>query len=366
MKARHPKPKPVHHARHGAAHVAPAKVKVKAKVAAPQARWAPGPSRPTSVNSNAAIPVPARPAPSTASEALAAVSTMPVWPLRSPPQQSQLNTLATGSSPLAARATWALGLKLTSPEFVAAEPAEQARLLKAALSETPLLPGVVSTDTASQVKTPAAYTVSGPTLDAAHAFPGSIRDADKFVVTIGGREVPVFLPHDGKFTPPVQHTAEDVAKALASLPAPSLGQVKQVNIDPIANPEDAFWARTYGMANFSSYMTCGSEGRIDIYPAQDPRDVKYLADTLVHETGHAWSNKAWGDDPQGPAWAPWREAVRQDGLLPSTYAGSSPAEDVAESTALYLAMKGTPLADEYRKLYPKRFELLDRQFGGQS
>ncbi len=229
-----------------------------------------------------------------------------------------------------------------------------------------MLPPVVSFDAARVARAAAPYTVSQPTLVAGHAFAGQKSDADRYVVTIGGKDVPVFVPHDGQFDPPVQHTIEEAAKALAQIPAASLAVVTELNLDPKQNPEDAFWAKTYGQANFRSYMTCGSEGRIDVYPSDTDRDARYMADTMVHETGHAWSSRAWGENADAPAWAPWKEAARQDGLLPSTYAGSAPAEDVAESTALYLSVKGTPLADEYRQLYPHRFELLDRQFGGQS
>jgi hypothetical protein len=345
-------PRPLHAT--GAAAKSPA-------VASPKTSgWSPQTS-PRAARARVAAPVPEVP-----KSALESLSTTAAFAAMNPLQQAQLSTLTTGTSHLADRARWGLNNVLTSPEYLAATPADQVKQIFTALGSTPVLPGVVTIDAADQLSPHDTATVSGPTLQPAREFHGKTTDADRYDVTIEGQKIPVYLPHDGSYTPPGQHTLDDAVKALTMLPAASRALVKEVNLDPVKNPQDAFWAQTYNQPNFSSYMTCGSEGVVDIYPQEQKGDFKYMADSMVHETGHAWSNAKWGDDPQGAKWAPWRDAAAKDGLLPSDYAKSSPEEDVAESTALYLAMKGTPLFDEYRKLYPNRFALLDTQFGGQS
>jgi hypothetical protein len=285
-----------------------------------------------------------------------------VWTSLTPLQQSQLDAVRSAEGSFGSRARWGLANVLSSPAYQAAAPAEQVKLLQAALRSTPVLPGLVTIDAASQMKQVTAPVLKGPTLEKNHVFPGKTTDADRYVVTLDGQDIPVFTPHDGTYQPPNQTSIEDTTRALAMLPVASRALVKEVSLDPVRNPQDEFWARTYNQPNFSSYMTCGAQGHVDVYPTSGPSDFKYMADTMVHETGHAWSNAKWGDDGQADAWKGWREAIAKDGIPPSEYAMNAPEEDVAESTALYLAMKGTPLFDNYRKLYPNRFALLDEQF----
>ena len=74
------------------------------------------------------------------------------------------------------------------------------------------------------------------------------------------------MPHDGVFELPSHHTVEQIAQALAMLPPESRALVKQLNLDPKANPEDQSWAKAFHNSAFSSYMTCGAEGTVDVYP----------------------------------------------------------------------------------------------------
>lgn len=151
---------------------------------------------------------------------------------------------------------------------------------------------------------------------------------------------------------------------IASLPPESRALVKTVTVNPVANPQDAYWAKAYDMPGFVSWMTCGAKGGVSIYPLNYAEPVDESVNSLTHETGHAWSMAAWGGDDSGPKWAAWNQAISEDGpITPSQYAESSPEEDVAESTALYLNSRGTPAFDEYRQLFPNRFAILDRQFG---
>lgn len=277
-------------------------------------------------------------------------------------QPAQVQALLAGASPMAERARAAQAALEQTPAWAAATPEQQRQLLSQKLSSDAVVPVLVSSDVASLALAPAPYAVSGPTPEADHAFPGKKTDADRYQVLIDGRSIPVLVPHDAAFDPPFHHTVEDAAKALASLPAESRALVTQVSLNPVANPLDDFWSKTYGR-EMTSYMTCGADGLVDIYPFKTQGGTEYLTASLIHETGHAWSGAKFGDDLQGPRWAGWRDAAAKDGILPSQYAGSSPAEDVAESTALYLSTRATPVFGEYRALYPNRFARLDQQFG---
>ena len=89
----------------------------------------------------------------------------------------------------------------------------------------------------------------------------------------------------------------------------------------------------------------------------------------AHEAiGHCWSLRDWARDPS--AKDAWLDAIARDGTAPSTYAALSfrksglPHEDVAEATALYFLVLGTPGFDAHRAAMPARFALLAARFGG--
>jgi hypothetical protein len=86
----------------------------------------------------------------------------------------------------------------------------------------------------------------------------------------------------------------------------------------------------------------------------------------MHELGHAWSLRAWQDDPASAQ--AWRAAIASDQDPPSEYARgsfqSSGAldEDAAEATALYFIERGTPDFERYRARMPARFALIAARF----
>lgn len=198
-------------------------------------------------------------------------------------------------------------------------------------------------------------------------------DQDVFEVTVRGKTIPISMPHqdppsatsNGKaFGDRTNHTVATMAKALSELQPETLAVVNTVNLSATPNPEDAFWAEQYHMPGFTSYMTCGASGDVNVYPMTDGEQPKEdIAETLMHESGHAWSKGRWGEDTSGPGWKPWRDAAAKDGIPVSGYAESSMDEDVAETMALYLASRGTPQFDEFRQMYPARFAVLDRELG---
>ncbi|MDT5047339.1 MAG: hypothetical protein QOE48_5741 [Mycobacterium sp.] len=182
---------------------------------------------------------------------------------------------------------------------------------------------------------------------------GAAADPDK--VTI-----PVFRPKAAALKPELNYqTFTEAAQGLSAVPAPNAKRVKRIDIEPAFNPEDPHWASVYHTPGFHSYMTAGADGIINIYPTGTPVGAVWMMGSFVHETGHIISDQAFGPNPQGPKWKPWRDAMNSDGLHPSDYAKKSPSEDFAEMVELARMVKGTMRETEIRTLFPARMKILD-------
>ncbi len=196
---------------------------------------------------------------------------------------------------------------------------------------------------------------------------------DSYQVTVKGHTLPVRMP---KMDPPstsqngsvygerTNHTIDEVARALSQLPPETLSVLTRVELSATRNPSDDYWAQEYNTPDFTSYMTCGEEGLVTIYPQTYPLGTEDIAETLIHEAGHAWSFQQWGNDPEAKAWSPWKAAAEKDGISISNYATNSPTEDVSETSAVYLATRGTPEHERFRQAFPARFAVLDQVFAG--
>lgn len=205
-----------------------------------------------------------------------------------------------------------------------------------------------------------------------HPFKGGKADALMCEATI---EIPImFWSWDFKvpiyrgktFTPPkpgrVHATPKDFAAILSELPVESLIQVKQVNLNPTPNPDDAAWAAdpAYNPSggDFVSHMSMGAAGIVQVYPAAANADLKEIETTLLHETGHSISNRILGENKTDKPWDKWRDAMRADGMNLSTYGKSSVNEDFAESWALWLPVRGTAAEAEVLALIPNRVKIM--------
>ena len=211
---------------------------------------------------------------------------------------------------------------------------------------------------------PAAFELDGPQRVADHEFRGATADADIWTCRIGDVEIPIIAPahpdeDEGHF-----HDAEEVARAIAMVPEVGRALIESVTLNPVQNPDDEFWAEEYDREGFRSYMTAGAAGEVTIYPSRSARDETSAAASLKHEIGHTWSHQQWGHDTDDERWRPWREAMESDRVSVSNYATADPSEDVAETVQAYTATKGTPEHDEFRRLVPARFAILDEHFGG--
>jgi hypothetical protein len=126
----------------------------------------------------------------------------------------------------------------------------------------------------------------------------------------------------------------------------------------LPNPADAAWGKQYGIDDFRSYMKCGANGEITIFPT-DTDNVGTLAVSMMHELGHQWSLAAWGEG-NSPEWKAWKAAGKADGINVSNYATVHHDEDLAETSALYESTRHDPVRSaHYRNLFPNRFAILD-------
>jgi hypothetical protein len=275
-----------------------------------------------------------------------------------------LNYVGGTNANLSTPARQALGTLLGSDGFRRATPQQQQTQLRDFLTRQSTAPNVVAAINGPGTLARAPYTVHGPTEVKNHAFRSGAADANRYEVEIGGRRIPVFVPSRPNAANGSFHSIDQVARGLAALPAASRAVVNQVSVDPAQNPDDAYWARQYGDPNFRSYMTAGADGNVTIYPtlggspSQDGLDG-----SLIHETGHTLSMRAWGGESD-KRWDAWRTASQNDGIRPSSYAASSPGEDFSETLVLYNRVRGTPQEAEFRAMMPERFRILDRMVGG--
>ncbi len=203
---------------------------------------------------------------------------------------------------------------------------------------------------------------AGPTDVSGHAFTSGAADASRYVLTWpDGQSVDVYVPKT-KDPGLGYHTIEQVEEAVAYLPDANRKLLKTVQINPGRNPLDEHWAREYGRPNFRSYMTAGVAGVVDIYPDSTPAvpaSQSTLTGSMQHESGHVWSQRTWGTDRTQGRWLDWRAAMTSDGVAVSGYATEDIQEDVAETVQAYSSTEGAPAHEEYRRMVPARFAILD-------
>jgi hypothetical protein len=112
-------------------------------------------------------------------------------------------------------------------------------------------------------------------------------------------------------------------------------------------------------------MTAGASGVVTIYPDKVSNklpDDNGMRSAMIHETGHTWSYKKWGQDEKKGKWLDWKKAMDDDKVAVSGYATSAIAEDVAETIRVYVSTKGSARALEYQKIVPHRFAILKQEY----
>lgn len=162
------------------------------------------------------------------------------------------------------------------------------------------------------------------------------------------------------------YSVRQVADSTRYLPRVSRKDIRTIVVNPVRNPEDSYWEKTYNMYGFRSYMTAGAEGVVTIYPKDDHLTlpgVPAMRISLLHEAGHVFSHRRWGHPavkPSHEAWARWRKAAARDGAWVSQYAQKSDSEDFAETFAVFHATFATSRFSEYKSKVPMRFAIVGK------
>lgn len=221
----------------------------------------------------------------------------------------------------------------------------------------------------------------GPPTAGSFRFPGDAapRPSLTYAATVRGQPVDIVAPVDVADRP--LPSPASVAAALALLPDFAVGSVHQVVLSPLQTPAEQRMRETGNLAN--AYF-----GRITFfqYESSDPefdvasywREQSHVDGVTVHEALHVFVTNVWQDpetqkvtDPstgRGVRWTTpqvepmkeWAAATRSDGRAPSSYAKTSPYEDLSDFMVLYLAASGTPCEAVMRRLFPARYAIMDK------
>jgi hypothetical protein len=317
-------------------------------------RWSPGwGSKPSAVSASGDL------RPVEAKLAQQAVASLPGWAALTAPDQAAVSNLLGGElNDLSDAVRGAV-----RPTFLALRgkrAQDQAKALRALLA-----PGTGPAVVAEKVQVaPVSVTITGPKKVKNHQFAGLKADAESWqakygdgsVVTIYAPKAPVPGLHN--------HSVQEAADAARYLPKRNRAVLKEIVLNPVVNPKDASWAAQYKSPGFHSYMTGGSAGIVTIYPSATASPLPtadYMRGTMVHETGHTWTDRAWGADTTKGKWKAWAKAMAADRVSVSGYAAKSIHEDVAETIQVYGSTRGTAEFNEYRAIVPHRFAILDKE-----
>jgi len=199
-----------------------------------------------------------------------------------------------------------------------------------------------------------------PATEGKHTFPGDGKPTDALIheVEVKGRKVKIILPKSGAPAGKYLPTAEQITKALGTVPGQQLDSINEVVVSPNQNPSDAYWEKEYKIPGFSSAAT-GGNGGVTFYPKKTAWDQEFVDSTPIHEGGHTYSTELWKDADKKKL---WEDVIQKDKNSPSTYADSSAGEDFSESLVMYSLSKGTKCEAAAKALYPARYEALENLF----
>jgi hypothetical protein len=239
---------------------------------------------------------------------------------------------------------------------------EQATALKGTLNVKDAMPGWTAEPMEKQLAT---VTLAGPTEKKDFEFTGKKADGEEWVATFSDGVSTKIVAPKAPTAGYHNHSVQEAANAACFLPKSARSLITLIMLNPVVNPKDAEWAVTYNTPNFHSYMTAGVAGVVTIYPDKETNALPAVGgqrSAIVHETGHTWSYKTWGQDKTKGKWVDWKKAMGDDKTSVSGYAMSAIAEDVAETIRVYVSNKDTPRFAEYQNIVPHRFEILKKEY----
>jgi hypothetical protein len=255
-----------------------------------------------------------------------------------------------------------LWVKMQGDGYKNASAADQTKQLRAYMNNQEYAPASAHSPENFYDDKRVPYKLTGPKDVGKKGFQTGFADAQTYDMEVDGRHIEIQAPKNpnpknGNYVP-----AEDIAKGISALPKESRDRVQRVVIQKDGNADDAYWRSKPGYGkDHSSWMTCGADGKVSVYPSGSTSSQHQIDSALQHEVGHAISGKAWGSDTNGKAWDEWKAAIKSDNTVASKYAKASPAEDFSETLVLYNQVHGKhPDEEELRALMPERFRLMDR------
>lgn len=255
-----------------------------------------------------------------------------------------LNQMGGDDALISAPARKALDAKLTALENKRAD--EQQAGLSTFLKDQPW-PDWATRKGAWDQRTTPPDSVKGPAEVAKGPFTTAKGAADRYDVSWGSQQIPVFVPRG---TPPEK--VKSLIDTMGALPAPNRAVITELVMEPKDLPAKAGYAPAGFDAN-------GDTGRVRAFPEGLN---KYQPDSrmsaMVHESAHIVDRKMKGVDPNWDA--KWAAAKEADIAKPSQRAKDSDAEDFAEAYLLYKLHQDDPKKlDMYRAMFPARFKLIE-------
>jgi|CXWL01.1.fsa_nt_gi hypothetical protein len=277
--------------------------------------------------------------------------------------QDQLRAALTGTTPRSSQIQTAVANLLSSPKFVQATGKDQASFILSEMDQA--LPLLATYELGALSPLGAPFTLRETAALPTFEFSDRKASARVHRLELENQSIDVVVPSDGIFSPPHQHTVEEVAAAVAQLLPAARRLISQIVLSPRPLPNDERDERVPELSK-DAYMTFARGGQVTIYPQPSLMAANHLAPALAHEAGHALGAEQFDGffralTRQG--WNVWEEAMAADQLPPSKYGLKSVEEDVAETALIYLCTEGTAEFEEYRALFPRRFALLDQMMG---
>lgn len=158
-------------------------------------------------------------------------------------------------------------------------------------------------------------------------------------------------------------TKESLAKLadyLSQVPGHLRPALKSVTLSKTPNPEDAYWARVYGLDSFSSAATAGG-GAITIWNLKEnPHNLNegVFNHEMAHLIGSAYSTSKTRHAEMIPPG--WEDAMRADNKGVSNYGSHNANEDFSEGWRYYLEARRTPeTLKEFKEKFPNRSRILE-------
>jgi len=151
-----------------------------------------------------------------------------------------------------------------------------------------------------------------------------------------------------------------VVEYASKVPAHLRPALKQIHLENAPNPQDDYWAKTYGLPDFASAATAGG-GAISVWNLEkNPYNLNegVFNHEMAHLIGAAYSTSRVRHAEMIPPG--WEDAVRADGNKVSEYGAHNANEDFSEAWRYYLDAHRTPEAlKEFQEKYPNRSRILE-------